>query len=274
MFIEIIKNTKEKSPLVHNITNYVTVNDCANVILACGGSPLMSDDIGEVEEIVSISSALVINIGTLNERTIESMVVAGKKANQIGIPVILDPVGMGASNLRNDAVYRLTNEVKFSVIKGNISEIKALVSNCKNSGGVDVQKSDIVDYQNIDEVINFIKGVSKQFNSIIAVTGEFDIITDSEKACIIKNGHQIMSKITGTGCMCSSLIGAYCGGSPRDIYNATVTGIATMGLAGEMAFENINKEKRGTGSFKVYLIDAINLMTSDILKAGAKFENR
>lgn len=273
MFKEIISNTKEKSPLVHNITNYVTVNDCANVVLACGGSPLMSDDIDEVKEIVSISNALVINIGTLNARTIESMIAAGKKANEIGIPVILDPVGMGASSLRNSAVKKLTNEVNFSVIKGNISEIKSMVTNCKNNGGVDVQESDILDDKNIDEAISFVKNTSKQFNSVIAVTGEVDIITDSKKVSLIKNGHPIMSKITGSGCMCGSLIGTYCGANSNNIFGATVTGVTTMGVAGEIAYNYITREERGTGSFRTYLIDAINLMTVDNLKEGAKIES-
>lgn len=267
-------NTKDKAPLVHNITNYVTVNDCANVILACGASPLMSDDIGEVEEIVSISSALVINIGTLNERIIESMIVAGKKANEIDIPVILDPVGMGASSLRNSAVKKLTDEVNFSVIKGNISEIKSMITNCKNIGGVDVQESDILDANNIDEAISFVKSASKQFNSVIAVTGEIDIISDSEKVSLIKNGHPMMSRITGTGCMCAALIGAYCGANPNNVFDATVTGVTTMGVAGEIAYNNIDSEGRGTGSFRTYLIDAINIMTANILKEGARIESR
>ncbi|HWT27027.1 MAG TPA: hydroxyethylthiazole kinase, partial [Mobilitalea sp.] len=126
MFDRIIEKIREKSPLVHCITNYVTVNDCANILLACGASPIMADDRLEVEEITSISNALVINIGTLNERTVDSMLAAGRKANELNHPVILDPVGAGASRLRTDTVKRLLSEVKFSVIRGNISEIKAV----------------------------------------------------------------------------------------------------------------------------------------------------
>ena len=274
MFNEIMDNTKKRSPLIHNITNYVTVNDCANVILACGGSPLMSDDITEVEEIVSISNALVINIGTLNQRTINSMITAGKQANKIGIPVILDPVGMGASSLRNQTVKTLVEEIQFSVIKGNISEIKAMVSNCKNLGGVDVQEDDIIDNTNIDESINFSKKVAKQFNCVIAITGEIDIIADQEKVSVIKNGHKMLAKITGTGCMCGALIGTLCGANTDKIFEATITAVSSIGLAGEIAFEKMTANEGGTGSFKVYLIDALNLMTAATLKNGAKIENR
>ena len=150
MFEKLMENLKKNPPLVHNITNYVTVNDCANIVLAAGGSPLMADDIEEVEDIVSISSTLYINVGTLNSRTVESMVKAGKRANELGLPVVLDPVGMGASRLRNESVNRLIQEVKFSVIKGNMSEIKALNTSCRNAGGVDVQEEDLIADENIE----------------------------------------------------------------------------------------------------------------------------
>lgn len=274
MFRELFENVKINPPLVHHITNYVTVNDCANVVLASGGSPLMADDIDEVEDIVSISGVLYINIGTLNKRTIESMIKAGKKANELGLPVILDPVGIGASNIRNVAVDRLTEEIDFSVIKGNMSEIKALYTNCKNSGGVDVQEGDIIHNQNIDESIQSVKKVARKFNCVIAATGMIDIVTDGENVFLIRNGNAMMSRITGTGCMTGSVIGTYCGANKDNIIEATVMGIVVMGLSGEKAYEKVKLQSEGTGSFRRYLIDGISLMNTDMMEVGAKIEVR
>lgn len=274
MFEKLLRNLKKNPPLVHNITNYVTVNDCANIVLASGGSPLMADDINEVEDIVSISNALYINVGTLNVRTIKSMIKAGKKANELILPVILDPVGVGASKLRNECVQTLLEEIDFSVIKGNMSEIKALYTNMKNKGGVDVQEDDLVHEDNIEENITFLKKVSKRFKCTIVATGVIDIVTDGNCVCLIRNGQEIMSKVTGTGCMSGSLIATFCGANKDDIFNSAVMGITVMGLSGEKAYEKIKEKNEGTGSFRTYLIDAVSLMNYDILKKGAKIEFR
>ncbi|GAA0176673.1 hydroxyethylthiazole kinase [Clostridium sediminicola] len=274
MFKKLLENLKLNPPLVHNITNYVTVNDCANIVLAAGGSPIMAEGVDEVEDIVSISNALNINIGTLNAAMIESMVRAGKRANELGLPVVLDPVGVGASKLRNTAVKTLVGEINFSVIKGNMSEIKALNSNSKNTGGVDVQEDDVIGDNNIDESIEFIKKVSRKFNCVIVATGAIDIVTDGEKVALIRNGHEMMSRITGTGCMTSSVIATYCGPNRDDIFGATVMAITTMGLSGEKAYEKVTARKEGTGSFRTYLIDGVSLMELETLKEGAKIESR
>lgn len=274
MFKKLLENLKLNPPLVHNITNYVTINDCANIILAAGGSPIMAEGIDEVEDIVSISSALNINIGTLNASAIESMVKAGKKANSLGLPVVLDPVGVGASKLRNSATKTLTDEIDFSAIKGNMSEIKALYTNAKNIGGVDVQEDDIIGDNNIEESIHFVKKVARKFNCVIIATGAIDIVTDGEKVCLIRNGHEMMSRITGTGCMTSSVIATYCGPNRDDIFGATVMAITVMGLSGEKAYEKVTARGEGTGSFRTYLIDGVSLMDLDTLKEGAKIEIR
>ena len=274
MFEKLMENLKKNPPLVHNITNYVTVNDCANIVLAAGGSPLMADDIEEVEDIVSISSTLYINVGTLNSRTVESMVKAGKRANELGLPVVLDPVGMGASRLRNESVNRLIQEVKFSVIKGNMSEIKALNTSCRNAGGVDVQEEDLIADENIEESVEFARKVARKFDCVIAVTGAIDIVTDGNRTSIIRNGHSMMSRITGTGCMSGSVIGTYCGPNKGDIYGATVMAVAVMGVCGEIAYENVERMSEGTGSFRRYLIDAVSLMDYKTLKEGANIETR
>jgi len=275
MFSEIIKNVKNKTPLVHNITNYVTVNDCANVLLACGGSPIMADDIEEVEEIVSISSALVLNIGTLNSRTIESMIKAGEKANELNIPAILDPVGVGASNLRTDTARKLLDEVKFAVVRGNMSEIKALGNtNAKGARGVDANVADSINEENLTEVVEYVKSLSGKLSLVVAVTGAIDIISDSTKTYIIRNGHPMMGKISGTGCMLSSTIGAYCGANKDNIIDATAAAVCIMGLSGELAYEKMKKNDEGTSMLRSHLIDFMSKIDDEMLKEGAKVEIR
>ena len=171
MLEEMLKNVREKSPLIHNITNYVTVNDCANVVLACGASPIMADDQKEVAEITSICTGLNINIGTLNTRTIESMVIAGKKANELHHPVVLDPVGVGASTLRTQTALKLLKEIQFSVIRGNISEIKALALGSGTTKGVDANLADKVTAENIHEVVSFAQEFSKKQGQLSLLQG-------------------------------------------------------------------------------------------------------
>nr|WP_312578619.1 hydroxyethylthiazole kinase [Sedimentibacter sp.] len=274
MFKEIIKNVKTKSPLVHNITNYVTVNDCANILLACGGSPIMADDIMEVEDITSICNALVINIGTLNERTVESMIKAGKKANELNHPVILDPVGAGASRFRTETTFRLLKEVKFTVIRGNISEIKTVYAGSGNTKGVDADIADSITNENLEESILFAKNISKRLNSVIAITGAIDIVSNSEKTYIIKNGHPMMSKITGTGCMLTSLIGAYCAANDDKTLDATAAAVCAMGLCGELAHEKINQTDGGTSSLRMHIIDYMSKLDENILEEGVKIESK
>ena len=155
MLREMLENVRIKSPLIHNITNYVTVNDCANILLACGGNPIMADDIGEAEEITSVCDGLNVNIGTLNQRTIPAMLAAGKRANTLGHPVVLDPVGAGASKLRTETALTLLKEVKFSVIRGNMSEIKTLASGSGSTRGVDAGILDRVTKENLGQAVAF-----------------------------------------------------------------------------------------------------------------------
>ena len=169
MFAECFENVRSTCPLIHNITNYVTVNDCANMVLACGASPIMADDAAEVEDITTICGGLNINIGTLNSRTITSMLLAGKKANQLGHPVVLDPVGAGASRLRTDTAFRLLRDVKFTVIRGNISEIKTLASGAGTTKGVDADVADKVTEENLDSAVAFAKAFAAQTLSLIHI---------------------------------------------------------------------------------------------------------
>ncbi len=269
MFNQILENVRNKAPLVHSITNYVTVNDCANIILAGGGSPIMADDISEVCDITSICASLVINIGTLNERTVGSMLAAGKKANELGHPVILDPVGAGASELRNETTLQLLREIKFSVIRGNISEIKFIAGGTKTTNGVDAS---IEDTDNIDSIKAMAKSLSKTTGAIIAITGAIDIVADSDKAYIIRNGHPMMGKVTGTGCMLTSLIATYVGANCDNIIDATACAVTVMGLSGELAFDKLTEIGGGTNSYRMYIIDFVSQITNTVLNGGSKIE--
>lgn len=192
MFSKILSNVRENSPLVHNITNYVTVNDVANIILACGASPIMSDDESEVEEITSICGGLNINIGTLNKNTIPSMFLAGKKANSLGHKVLLDPVGAGASKLRTETAVNLISKIKFDVIRGNISEIKTLALGSGTTKGVDADVSDAVTDSNLKKSVEFVKDFANKMQCVIAVTGAIDLVSDGKKCYAIRNGRPEM----------------------------------------------------------------------------------
>ncbi len=271
----IIKNVRETVPLVHNITNYVTVNDVANILLACGGSPIMADDLGEAAEITSICGGLNINIGTLNARTIESMLLAGKKANELGHITVLDPVGAGASKLRTETAMSLLEEVRFSVIRGNVSELKTLWGKGGITKGVDANIADRVTEENLDEMVQFAKGLSRKAGAVIAMTGAIDIVADGERAYAIRNGNPLMSKITGTGCMLSGVVAAYCVANPENLLDATAAAVAAMGLSGEIGFERLKETKlSGTSSYRTYIIDAMSHMTDEILEEGMKVEAR
>ena len=274
MFEELMKNVEEKNPLTHCITNYVTVNDCANILLAAKASPIMADDIEEVEEIVSMSQALVINIGTLNSRTVKSMIVAGKKANKLNIPVVLDPVGIGASKLRRKSVDEILKKVEFSVIRGNISEIKALHNGFTNTKGVDASNDDEIKEENIEKTIEIAKSLSKETKSIISISGKIDVIASENKAYLCRNGNSIMPLITGTGCMLSSLIGAYIGANPKNILESTLNANVLMGISGELAYEKMIKNNAGTMSFRNYLIDEVYKMNYEKIKELSKIESK
>lgn len=228
MFKECIENVRKNVPLVHNITNYVTVNDVANILLACGGSPIMSDDTEDVEDITSICGGLNINIGTLNKNTIPSMFLAGKKANALGHVVLLDPVGAGAGRLRTETAKKLLDEIKFDAVRGNISEIKTLMAGSGKTKGVDADVADSVTDENLEDIIHKLKKFSKIIGSIIAVTGAIDLVCDDKKCYVIRNGRMEMSKITGTGCQLSGMMTAFLTANPNNKLEAAAASVAAM----------------------------------------------
>ena len=209
-----LENVRNTVPLVHNITNYVTVNDVANILLACGGSPIMSDEPEDVEDITSICGGLNINIGTLNQRSIEGMFRAGAKANALGHVVLLDPVGAGASALRTNTAVELMEKIKFTVIRGNISEIKTLAQGSGTTKGVDADVADAVTDANLDSAVKFVKDFAAKSGAIVAVTGAIDLVSDGTACYVIRNGRPEMGKITGTGCQLSGMMTAFVVANP------------------------------------------------------------
>lgn len=261
---DIITKIREKQPIVFHITNMVTINDCANITLALGASPLMSFCEEELEDILSFSSALILNIGTMDKDMRKMVVKAGEIANKLGKPVILDPVGAGASKARMDLVGKLIKNVKFAVIKGNMAEIKSIAGiRNKNNRGVD----SVEELEDADEIA---LDLANKLETVIALTGKQDIVTDGKRISRISNGTPILGKVTGTGCMTASLIGSACG-VEKDYFIGATVGVSIMGISGEIAQSKL-KEGQGSSTLRIGIIDSVYNMTSEIFKTKAKIE--
>ncbi len=263
-FTRLLALVRSKKPLVHHITNYVTVNDCANITLAIGASPIMADAAEEAGDIAAIASSVVLNIGTLNNRTVESMMIAGESANQIGVPVVFDPVGAGASKMRNETVERILDGVKVAVVRGNLSEIRYIAGLSANTKGVDASEQDGGDAGEIA------RNLAQRLGCVIAITGAVDTVSDGGRTIHIHNGHSALSGVTGTGCMCSSLIGAFCGAIPNQAFEGTVAALLCMGIAGELAYEKSGQA--GYGSFHMGILDAISKLDANTLHERMKYD--
>ncbi|HCT92127.1 MAG TPA: hydroxyethylthiazole kinase [Lachnospiraceae bacterium] len=268
-----IDKVRSTVPLVHNITNYVTVNDVANILLACGGSPIMSDEPEDVEDITAICGGLNINIGTLNQRSIEAMFRAGKKASGLGHVLLLDPVGAGASALRTDTAVKLMQELSFDAVRGNISEIRTLAVGSGTTRGVDADVADAVTEENLDGSIRFVKNFAKRAGCIAAVTGAIDLVSDGNICYVIRNGRPEMGKITGTGCQLSGMMAAFLVANPEEKLEAAAAAVCAMGLAGEIAWEHM-QEGEGNATYRNRIIDAVYNMDGGILEKGARYEVR
>ena len=270
-FAAALRRVRDTAPLVQCITNFVTVNDCANIILAAGGSPAMADDIREAAESAAGADALVCNLGAIGK--VDSMISAGQSANRAGHPVVLDPVGAGASHLRTDTAFRLLREVQFTVIRGNISEIKTLASGAGTTKGVDADVADKVTEENLDSAVAFAKAFAARTGAVVAITGAIDIVADAQKAYCIRNGNAMMSSITGTGCQLSALTAAFVTANPGHPLEAAAAAVCAMGLAGEIAHQRLTPQD-GNATYRNYIIDAIYNMTPEQLEKGANYEVR
>lgn len=273
MFETAFENVRSTRPLIHNITNYVTVNDCANILLACGASPIMADAPEEAGEIAALCAGLNINIGTLNSRTIPAMMAAGKKANEQNRPVVLDPVGAGASALRTQTALALLKTVKIAVVRGNLSEIKALALGIGTTKGVDADAADRITEQTLDCAAATARAFAKQTGAIAAVTGAIDLVTDGETTFCIRNGHPMMAAVTGTGCQLSAMTAAFAAANPGQLLQAAAAAVCAMGLAGEIAYRRLTPAE-GNATYRNYIIDAVYRMSPEQLGRGANYEMR
>lgn len=249
---------REKKPLIHNIGNYVVMNYISNALLAMGASPVMAHALDEVEEMVSLAQALVLNLGTLTGDWVDSIIKAGKKASKLGMPVVLDPVGSGATSLRTDTAQKILDEINISVIRGNPSEILSLRYKNSKTKGVDSIHS-------VEEAAQSAQVLAGNLNTIVAITGPSDFITDGDRVIQVSNGHPLMGRVAGTGCTASVAIGAFLAVDDNPI-SATATGLAYLGLAGEIAGKNAS----APGSFMIKMIDALYTITPETLKDGCK----
>ena len=257
-YADLFARVREKRPLVHHITNYVTVNDCANITLCAGGAPVMADAPEEAAEMAAIASSLVLNIGTLNTSQIGSMILAGRMANERGIPVILDPVGAGATRFRTDTVKRLLDDLEITVLKGNAGEIGIIA-------GVEATVRGVDSHGMSGDPLTISRRLATDLGLTVAVSGAMDIVTDGKHTLLVENGHPLMGSISGTGCMAASVAGTFCAES-KDPVTASAAALAALGLAGEKAAA----EAHGPLSFKIALFDSLANLTPKDFTCGAR----
>lgn len=294
---------RAQKPLVHCITNYVTANDCANLLLACGASPIMADDPDECCEVTHMCRALVLNLGTPSPRRIEAMLRSGREAVQMGLPVVFDPVGVGCSHMRIDAAARILSETKPSIIRGNASEIGALCELAHPEHGADYDDANAslaalahanhdsshddanapiaalthaghgVDADQSDAVhgANRALALARRTGAVVLMTGASDIVTDGRILLRVNNGDSMMRLVTGAGCQLSALAGAFAAVSPNDPLAAALAAACAMGLCGEMARRTLRPDE-GSASFRMRMIDAMSMLTPDMLKKGANYD--
>ncbi len=255
---ENIRIIRDKKPLIHNITNFVVMNYTANVLLAAGASPVMAHAENEVEEMVSYAGSLVLNIGTLTDLWVASMLKAARKASMLGTPIILDPVGAGATRLRTNAARDIINRARVTIVRGNASEILSLREADSKTKGVDAIHS-------VDDAAESGGELARELGLTLAITGPVDLVTDGLRIVKIENGHPLMPFVTGTGCSATAIIGAFAAVDP-DPVTAAATALAFFGLAGEKAAEKAS----GPGSFMIALLDALYNLTPEEVRSGCK----
>lgn len=268
-----LDRVRERRPLIHCITNYVTANDVANLLLACGASPIMADEPEEVEEITARCAGLCLNLGTPSRRTIPSLMRAGVKAGELGRPVVLDPVGVGASTLRLRTAQDLMARVPFTVLRGNVSELRALAGGQEHTRGVDAGGADAVTEAELERGVAFAKGTARRTGTVVAVTGAIDLVSDGEQCVVIRNGRPEMGLVTGTGCQLSALTAACLAASPERPLEAAAAAVCAMGVAGELAWARMSPQD-GNATYRDRIIDAVCRMDGAALEKGANYEMR
>jgi len=249
---------RAQKPLIHNITNFVVMNYTANALLAMGASPVMAHAPDEVEEMVGLAGALVLNIGTLTEEWIDSMITAGKAAAKRRLPVVLDPVGSGATALRTRSARRIISDVRPAVIRGNASEVLSLRDASSMTKGVDALHA-------VDDAARSAAALARELRAVVAITGPVDFVTDGSRTARVANGHSLMGRVTGTGCTATAAIGAFLA-VDTDPLSAAATALAYFGLAGEVAAETA----AAPGSFMIGMLDALYTISPEQLRDGCR----
>ena len=252
-----LQRLRETKPLVHQITNYVVMNETANATLALGALPVMAHAREEVAEMVQIAGALVLNIGTLSPPWVDAMLIAGKAANERGVPVVLDPVGAGATTYRTDTAKSILDEVDVSVLRGNAGEVATLVGAAAEVRGVESIDSG-------GDAAELAREAGRRLGLVASVTGAVDHVSDGERSAAIENGHPLMASITGTGCMSTALTGCFL--AVAEPFDAAVEALVAFGVAGEDAAQGA----RGPGSFHVALYDALAALDPATLDGRAR----
>jgi hydroxyethylthiazole kinase len=255
---ETLRELRERKPLVHQITNYVVMNETANATLAIGALPVMAHAIEEVEEMASVAGALILNIGTLSSHWIDAMLVAGKAANRAGAPVVLDPVGVGATTLRTETAKRILDEVDVAVVRGNPAETAALA-------GIEAEIRGVESLGAAAEGAELARAAARRLGTVASVTGAIDYVSDGERTLAVANGDPLLASITGSGCMSSALTGCFVAIDPDPLEGAAAA-LAAFGVAGEDAA----KDARGPGTFHANLYDALYNLTPASLDERAR----
>jgi hydroxyethylthiazole kinase len=257
-----LKKVRDEEPLVHHITNWVTISDCANIVKAFGASPVMAHAREEAEDMAALAKSLVLNIGTLTSELVVAMIAAGRKANGAGIPVVLDVCGAGATAFRDRKVEEILCAVEVGVIKGNVSEIARVAGERAATKGVD---AGFVDKDRVE----IARGLSRRGKTTVVITGEIDVVADAEAVYLVRNGCELMSRVVGTGCMAASAIGAFaavCAGG--ELAAAAAAALACYGLCGELAA----RSAPGPGTFKERLFDAAYALDEEAVISGTRIE--
>ena len=256
----LLEKVRAENPLVHNITNQVVTNFTANGLLALGASPVMANAKEEVAEMAQLADALVLNIGTLTKDTVEAMIIAGQAANEKGVPVLLDPVGVGATTFRTSAAKQLLQQVDITVVRGNAAEIAHLIGvNGWQSKGVDAKETN-------GDISSLAKQAAKALQTVVVITGKVDVVSDGEEVLSIHNGHEWLTKVTGTGCLLTSVIGAFCAIEERPVH-ASASALLFYGVAAEKAAQQTNE--KGPGTFQIELLNALsNTNGQDVITLG------
>ena len=256
-----LKMIREKRPLVQSITNFVVMNETANALLCIGALPIMSHAKEEVEEMVSMTNALVLNIGTLTPDWVDSMILAGRRANEKGIPVILDPVGAGATKLRTDSCKRIMDNVKISVLRGNSAEVSALIGLSSEIRGVESISA-------AESAYGTSQQAAEKLGCVVAITGQVDVVSDGKRTVKIRNGHHMLGKVVGTGCISNVIIASFTG-VDSDTFIAAIGGLMAFGIAGEIAVLDADAKP---GTFHVKLYDTLYALDPSHIRRLAKID--